>query len=1426
MKFVATVLAVTVLICSSAPVLADDSPPIEITPPPSHEIKLSIDSTALPSPNSADGVARGAAIIYSTEIGEAGATWMRLQFGPVQLAGVPEAGTGSFLRISSFQDGGTQVLDARTLAQWQNTSAYFNGERVLLEMLAYPGTGTNRVEVSGATFGERAPFELRSLCGNDDRLPVTDNRIGRYLPLGCTTFMIDDLNHTLLTAGHCTGNPTGNLVEFNVPMSLSDGTIQHSIPEDQYPVDVSSLQRDFTSDAKDWSYFGVFANSITGLSPFQAQGQVYFQISPTLPSTSGTTLRQSGLGSVTAPQPLEWNQWLKTSTGPYVGTAAVSQVRYRIDGTFGDSGSPVTFESNGKVVAINVNSGCLPDNTGFNRGTGVNNTLLRAALAAPRGICASGAGAVSPPLYAAGDLVNNFGTLNRSSGSFGKIALVPRQMQGMTYNANSGLFYAIDIQGKLYTLDPASGASSLLGAVTGTASQIAGLGFDALSGVLYGNGQSDGQLYGINPATLVATPIGAPGGGNVGGLEYDQLAGILYGLDDAVGGTRLVQFDVNTGARTIIGSLGAGIADCNGLAWCDIDALLYTVNSANGQLLSINPATGAATVVGASGGMFGGNLGLAAVMSAPWVSNHPVGQTGCGGSTITLTASATGAGPLSYQWRKDGNAIPGANGASLALNGVIADDAGSYDVVVTNAFGSRTSNSAAVVVEQAPTITNSPSSQTTCDGTGVSLSVVAGGTSLAYQWRKAGLDIPGETASTLTLASAGVGDAGSYDVVVTNSCGSATSDSASIVIDFPPTLNAPPSGGSACAGGSAMLTVNASGSGLTYVWRRDGEPIDVPSTASLTIDPVTPIDGGSYDVVISNSCGSVTSSAAVLSVDVVPAISTQPANQTACDGASVTFAVAASGSGLTYQWRKDGAPINGATLDTLTINPVSAADLGDYDVVVTNNCGNATSAIATITLDSPPTISTQPTNQTACDGASVTFSVAASGSGLTYQWRKDGAPINGATLDTLTINPVSAADLGDYDVVVSNNCGNATSAIATITLDSPPTISTQPANQTACDGASVTFSVAASGSGLTYQWRKDGAPINGATLDTLTINSVTAADAGNYDVVISNGCGGTISAVASLSLNPATVITSQPASQSVCEHTNVSFTVATTGVALTYQWRKDGIPIPGAIAATLAFDADDAHEGLYDCVVTGNCGSATSAGAALLVYDDLGISAPPIGASVCENTGFTFSVLAAGGGLSYQWRKDAADIPGANAASLVLASVSPADAGSYDVVVSNLCGSVTSPAAALVVSAIPAIQLQPQPATVCIGGSWSLSVSATGAGPLQFQWRKDGQALVGATSATLALSPVPASAGGLYDVVISNTCGSVTSASALLTAAALPGDLDLDGAVGPSDLGVLLGAWRLGPGGDLNGDNQTDEADLGILLGAWGSSCP
>ena len=369
-----TILAAVCLsmLCGTAP--AQDIAPAPATPT-FRAVDISTDSGLITNDTGR------AQVIYSEEVRVSKADWIRLEFGEVLLSGQPDTIDESLLIITSLGDGATQYLSARHVEEWQHTSAYFNGDAVRVEIFSAEGTGPNRVEILSAAAGDPDGLDQRSICGaTDDRTLSDIARAGRYFPAGCTAWIIGD--RCLLSAGHCVAS--GGVVQFNVPLSTGGGSPVSPPPEDQYSVDPSSMQYTNGGIGNDWSYFGCFDNSNTGLSVYEAQGDLY-DLAASAPAVSGQTIRITGYGTTSSPVPNSWNLAQKTHTGPYTFRSGTT-IQYAVDTTGGNSGSPVLDESTGLAIGIHTNAGCSSGG-GANSGTAIHNAGLQNALANPRGVC-------------------------------------------------------------------------------------------------------------------------------------------------------------------------------------------------------------------------------------------------------------------------------------------------------------------------------------------------------------------------------------------------------------------------------------------------------------------------------------------------------------------------------------------------------------------------------------------------------------------------------------------------------------------------------------------------------------------------------------------------------------------------------------------------------------------------------------------------------------------------------------------------------------------------------------------------------------------------------------------------------------------------------------------------------------------------------
>ena len=555
------------------------------------------------------------------------------------------------------------------------------------------------------------------------------------------------------------------------------------------------------------------------------------------------------------------------------------------------------------------------------------------------------------------------------------------------------------------------------------------------------------------------------------------------------------------------------------------------------------------------------------------------------------------------------------------------------------AIGAGTEFSLALRSDGSPVVTVPPWGRTVGAGAAVSFQVKAVGDGpLTYRWKKGsvtlanGGNVSGATTATLTLTNVLKGDQGSYSVIVTNGSGATVTSSAALLTVIDPVITSQPASLTNIAGTTASFTVGAYGTQpLGYRWRKggvtlaDGGNVSGATNATLNLASVAQSDAASYDVVVTNTAGSVTSSPALLTVLDPPLITSQPVGGTTNAGSTALFSVAVTGTApFSYQWRKDNVNltngvnhVSGATSAVITIADVSGANGGGYTVVITNLAGSVTSAPpATLTVIDP-FIVTQPFGQTNPVGGMVGFTVVAGGTPpFGYQWRKDGASLTngiggvlGADSATLIITNAQWSSEGSYTVVITNTYGSITSAPAILKMVDPPMITTQPVSRTNSVGTTATFTVAATGTPpLYYAWLTNWTEIAGETNATLVFTNVQHSNAGLYRVRVWNEIGYLTSDPATLTVVDTPVITSQPTNQVANAGQTAVFTVGAAGTQpLSYQWRFNGTNLAGAsLASCTITNAQLADAGFYSVVVT-NCGGSVTSQLAQLV-----ITATPV----------------------------------------------------------------------------------------------------------------------------------------------------------------------------------------------------------------------
>jgi alpha-tubulin suppressor-like RCC1 family protein len=321
----------------------------------------------------------------------------------------------------------------------------------------------------------------------------------------------------------------------------------------------------------------------------------------------------------------------------------------------------------------------------------------------------------------------------------------------------------------------------------------------------------------------------------------------------------------------------------------------------------------------------------------------------------------------------------------------------------------------------------------------------------------------------------------------------------------------------------------------------------------------------------------------------------------------------------------------------------------------------------------------------------------------------------------------------------------------------------------------------AEGQWPSYAWFFNGNPIPNSDTNRIAFKGLTTDHAGHYFCIVTNEISAATSRVATVTVivpgsTGVPVIRADPVSRTVFPGQSVTFTVAVTGaVPLMHRWLHDGTPLAGATDSNLTISSVQAeHTGAYRAIVTNAVGAVTSSTATLSLYLPPTFVSHPQGVYTTAGSRVEFRCNATGTApIGYLWRFNGAPVSGASN-TLVRSSVTLDQAGEYFAVATNAGGAATSQVAVLEVVESPA-QLAPsitgEPADrgIPIGGTAAFAVQVSGAAPLVYRWRFNGDAIAGATGNAHEVQSAQPADAGFYSAIVTNGHGAVTSRLASLS---------------------------------------------------------
>ncbi len=452
------------------------------------------------------------------------------------------------------------------------------------------------------------------------------------------------------------------------------------------------------------------------------------------------------------------------------------------------------------------------------------------------------------------------------------------------------------------------------------------------------------------------------------------------------------------------------------------------------------------------------------VNNLPIIVGQPIDYTNCMSEPVTLNAFATGTSVVSYQWFEQGTGIIDDEISTSFMPTMIAGDTSYYYCEITNICGVVSTNTAMVVIQEAPAITQQPVGGVFCVGSNVTILIKATGTEpLYYQWLFNGSDVTGpnftgDESATLNITGITEGQQGYYSCHVSNDCGFVVSIEVLVTVNTAPIVAEQPEDVVVCEGEELLLNITSQGTQpLDFEWYLLNGQILMGSDEDYFSSAANPVNSGSYFCVLSNACGEISTDTVNVEIRALPVITVQPIGDEVCVGESVQMEVEATGAQpLEFLWYRNGSAVSGETNSMISYASAQVNQTGTYFCRAMNDCGYDDSEFVELSIGTPPAITWNPIDQNMCELDTLNIIMDAQGDNYNLQWYFNNTPISGENDTVLNIPMIHLVNAGTFYCLAYNSCASVSTDTVELVVNPAPAIDLGE-DVDLCAGESVTI---------------------------------------------------------------------------------------------------------------------------------------------------------------------------------------------------------------------------------------------------------------------------------------------------------------------------------------------------------------------------------